>query len=149
MKGAKRIAICFVVSLIGCVTTSIRVLADDSRVKASVLRYMCSNKSESREKSYCMGYFTGFVQGNVVGRMEALAKIGIVEAGDLNSGLSAKYSLYCPRSSVSSEQLAEMFAKYMNDHPEGLDQPIEIEVTTMLIHYFPCMPEQSTSGGKK
>ena len=49
-----------------------------------------------------------------------------------------KYSMICIPEDVRNSQHAEMFVKYMNDHPEKLHQDAFTLFPKMLLTYFPC-----------
>ncbi len=70
----------------------------------------------SLDGNFCVGYIHGFL--------------------DAQSSMQAKK--YCPPYPMDTYQIAKVYSKYIQEHPEKLHQNSKITLLEALITYFPC-----------
>lgn len=70
----------------------------------------------ANESSYCVGYINGF----------------------LDSYSLAQEKTYCLPNPIEAYQVAKIYSKYLEEHPEKLHQNSNITFSEALIAYFPC-----------
>lgn len=68
------------------------------------------------QMNYCIGYINGFFD---------------------NDSLT-KEKKYCLPDEIETYQIAKVYSKYLEDHPEKLHQNTNITFSEALITYFPC-----------
>ena len=73
-------------------------------------------------KDFCMLYMLGFDDG--------------YNAANFVAG--NKNMVYCIPSGVTSDQLVDIFIKYLNDHPESLHEKAQFLALSSLLKAFPC-----------
>jgi len=106
---------------------------------AGWLRDFCAAKPDSNSGVYCVLFIGGLLDGDFIGRTDALAHTGVLQRmGKAEDVHQRKYSAWCIPKGVGLDQLGEMFVKYMNERPEKLHDRASFQFSWMLQKHFPC-----------
>lgn len=100
--------------------SSIVAHAQTAGLTGNMLHQTC-NSTNDNEKLICTSYVLGLV-GGAVGQA-ALSKTNIV---------------WCAADAVTIEQYRDIFAKYLNDHPENRHIGASIIFFKSMLDAFPC-----------
>ena len=88
---------------------------------------------EKLQAAMCISYIKGFRGGHFMGMVE-----GTQEPTLAHHELSRKYGIVCVPPEASYLQLAQVFVKYINDHPEELHGNAYSKLWISWLKAFPC-----------
>ena len=97
----------------------------------------CPSDADLQDANTCNGYIKGFWDGRYIGMAEVESYLigTITFVGD---ELAKKYGQYCQPEGVASYQAAEVFVKYMDNHPEYLHRKANEMLLLSFVEAFPC-----------
>ncbi|MBZ5662382.1 MAG: hypothetical protein LAO08_18425 [Acidobacteriia bacterium] len=76
----------------------------------------------------CLGYITGFIDGYNIG----------METDKSQTGSSHPSFCLPPKEPISGNQGLRIVVKWLNEHPERLQQPKQVLITLAFKDAFPC-----------
>jgi hypothetical protein len=113
-------------------------------ITAGALRGYCESEARCREVGECSGadalqaqYCFGYMHGFINGELWALTAVSERQAR-LSTDEARQRLGYCIPENVTNAQLAEIYAKFANEHPEMLHQAPYFVARFALISAFPC-----------
>lgn len=113
---------------------------------AQLLRELCESR-ESPAKFACVSFFYAYRVGKQQGTMEILTntkKVNLAsnatveQAEQMGKEAEKLYAFTCIPDKVTNPQLAEVFLKYMKEHPERLHEEVSFVMNDMLYQHYPC-----------
>jgi hypothetical protein len=104
----------------------------------SYLRELCTSKRDTNKYATCLYFIVAYNAGAGIERYNVYQKIGLKGTP---SELDKKYASFCLPALVDIPQVAEVFVKFANGHPEKLHVPAIHMLAIALETYFPCKPK--------
>lgn len=101
----------------------------------SYLRELCTAKRGSNAYTTCVYFMVAYHAGARIERYNIFLNLGLKGTND---ELDKKYASFCLPASVDMPQVAEVFVKFANSHPEKLHVPAIHMLQIALETYFPC-----------
>lgn len=99
---------------------------------------VCLDKSTKWGEEYCSNWIAGMVDGMVHGMVTGMLQFAPDELSENSTTNISKRLGFCLPTDVETQQVVDVFKRYIGQHPEELRQPAPFVLENALVSAFPC-----------
>jgi hypothetical protein len=99
---------------------------------------VCLDKSTEWGEEFCSNWIAGMVDGMLHGMATGMLQLAPNELSQNSTTNISKRMGFCLPDYVDTQQVVNVFRKYVAQHPEEFSEPVAFVLENALIRAFPC-----------